>query len=221
MRRDGCEYCIMKWQSVLTAKDVDITFLPFNQRNIKTLRLNKKMSAYEYGVTVTMRPTQEDKQLMLGYLITLRDKQVAQGGGGINAADFFVIEEMIRTNDLKKAQLYLGIAIRKQEKKDMEQKMMMMKQQEQVQIETAKATKQGEAELEELKAQLEMQKLQMEHQQKKEILEIEKQNNLELMLYKVQADTGRDLVSASSKDAGGREATGGGASNIERGIAVR
>jgi hypothetical protein len=227
IRHQGCEYAAMKWQSVVTAKDVDVSLIPFNEGNVKNVRITKDFSLYDLGISVVLMPTEVDKQMMMQQIIQLRDRNAAEGSGGITAADYFVLSEMVKAGDIKKAQLYLSIAVRKQKEESLKERQMLMQQQQQVQIQTAQASDQSKAQVLQMEHQLKMQEMQMEHQLKMQEMEKKKNDQIELIIAKTQADTGRDMVNKdNTPDEGlvmneGRQQSGMGQSNLERNDMLR
>lgn len=222
MRTMGADYCVRKWQMVVLSGGANtIKYLPIHERSVKMIKISKDLSNYEFGIYVSLRPTEQEKQLLLQHIMQLRQQRTTTGSGGLNEADFFVVSEMIREGDLKKAQLFLTISTRRQQMQDIQERQMMMEQQKNVQIETAQASTKAEMEKIQMEHALKMQEAQMKHQFDIELQDKKKNDQIEILVAQAQAQTGRDLVTQDSKKGAGAPQKGAGASNIQRQEMVR
>lgn len=101
-----CKYCVLKWQTALMGGDININFIPFGDSSIKTISLSKELYEYDYGIQITLAPSNEDRQMLLANLQEM--KQTNQ----LAIEDYFVLFNMIRNGDIKKAQLYMSKAVK-------------------------------------------------------------------------------------------------------------
>ena len=104
--KNWCKYTVLKWQTALMAGDIDIKYVPIGDSVIQTISLSKDMYMYDYGVHVTLTPSMEDRQLLLQNIQAMRNNDQ------LAIEDYFVLYNMIKTGDIKKAQLFLSKAVK-------------------------------------------------------------------------------------------------------------
>jgi len=104
LTKNWARYTTLKWQTALMGGDIDINFIPIGDSVIKSISLSKELYMYDYGVMMTLVPTQEDKQLLMQNLHEMKAQQQ------IGVDDFFMLWSMVKNGDIKKAQLYLSKA---------------------------------------------------------------------------------------------------------------
>lgn len=120
------------WQIMLL--DGDIRKVYVANRTVKFLSLPKKLAFHEFRIGIEQIPSDEEKELMINKLFQDNSTQV------INSSDFFVLYNMIKSNDFKQAQLFYAKAIRKQERAMMEQQQMQMQMQAEANIAASRAS---------------------------------------------------------------------------------
>jgi hypothetical protein len=125
------------WQIMVLDGDIKKTFIA--NRTIKYLSLSKKVAFHEFRIGIEQIPSDEEKELMVNKLF----QDNAQGV--INTSDFFVLYNMIKSNDFKQAQLFYSKAVRKQERAMMEQQQAQMQAQAQANIQASRAMAEDKA----------------------------------------------------------------------------
>lgn len=184
--QNDCQYTAYKWKSALVSGDIKSAYIPIGDNIIKPVLLTKDLYNYDMGIKVLLKPTQEDKQLLLQQLF--QDKE----NNKISPGDYYVAYNMIQAGDLKKAQLFLA--------KASERWMMRLQQME---IEKMNAQAQGNAQAAVVSEQARMQTEQVKIQGEKEKLileyELRKQENAQLHGYKMEEIT-REVQSKTDGD---------------------
>lgn len=105
-----CKYTVLKWQVALMGGDIDVNYIPFGDSSIKTISLSQQLYEYDYGIQITLTPSSEDRQMMLGKLEGMHQQNQ------IAIEDYFVLTNMIRSGDIKKAQLFLSKCVKEHRK---------------------------------------------------------------------------------------------------------
>lgn len=112
-------YWMLKYQVLLSSGDIDITYTPIGSNTIEAATLTSDLTAYDFGLQVEVLPSNEERVMMMQYLIGQRDT------GTIDPVDFFIIKQLIDNNQIKLAQVYLVKAI--DEKQQRMQQMELQK----------------------------------------------------------------------------------------------
>lgn len=160
MNKNAYQYWMLKWQSVLVNGDIDVTYTPLGSTTIESVTLLKELTYYEFGLAVELMPTNEEKMLLMQYLIHQRDSNM------IDAHHVFMIEAMIRTGRIKLAKLYISKAI--QEKRA---------QAQQDELERIEANGRANSQPILLADQAKVEAINVEYQKKMELAELEAKLN--------------------------------------------
>ena len=139
-----------------------------------------------------IKPTQEDKQLMLQQLTVMQQQsQLAM-------SDFFVVYNMVQAGDYKKAQLYLAKANEQFMALQHQRSMEQMQAQTQGNAEAAAMAEQARMQTEVQLKQLEMQMEEMRHQLRLQENQQKHEHRLREIMAKEGATTERDLINKAS-----------------------
>ena len=170
-------YVIKLWQlQLLETGDIRITYQ--NNRTIKVLSLGKGLAYNEFGIVLTVLPTEEKKMFMLQNLAA--DK--AQGKVG--EADYFVLLNMIEQNDFKKAQFYYVRAVEKAKAAEHQRQLEMIQAQGQQIAQQAQVAEQAKGQTLQMKGQNELEQIQLDK-------DLERRNKKEEIILNNSYDDGR------------------------------
>jgi hypothetical protein len=171
------KYCALKWQTAVLGGDIDITYTPLDDNIIKHFKLTKDLFEYDFGIKVILKPSAEDKQMLL------QDIQAKKEQNLLAAHDYFVLYRMINNGDLRQAEVYYARAVEEQKSRNHQQAIEMQQAQAQAQGEANLAIEQAKQQTIQAQLQADMAKINLEWDRKKEIemLKIEsmKQINME------------------------------------------
>lgn len=172
-----CKYVAQKWQVSVLEGEIKTGYIPIGDNILKPVLISKDLYDYDFGIKISLRPSQEDRQMLLQLLFQM------QQGNQISAADYFVLYNMITAGDLKKAQLYLAKANATYIQQLQQMEMQKMQQQSQGNAQAAQMAEQAKAQTAQMLTQLEIQKLTAEHRmtlQRDELLHQYKMQELTL-----------------------------------------
>lgn len=151
-----CRYVAQKWQVSVLNGDIKTAYIPIGDNILKTVTLGKDLYDYDYGIKINLRPTQEDRQMLIQQLFGMQQQQQISG------ADFFVLYNMITSGDLKKAQLYFAKATAAFMRTQQQMRMQEMQAQSQSNAQAAQVAEQAKMQTMQMEMQLAMQKMQIE-----------------------------------------------------------
>lgn len=175
--QNTCQYVAQKWQVSVLSGEIKTEYIPIGDNIIKPVLITKDLYDYDFGIKVILKPTQEDKQMLLQMLFQM------QQTNQISAADYFVLYNMINAGDIKKAQMFLAKANATYIKQLQEMEMMKQQQLAQSNAQSAQIAEQARQQTEQLKMQLEAQMKEMEYKlmmQRDELLHNFKMQQLQL-----------------------------------------
>jgi hypothetical protein len=156
--QNQCKYVAQKWQVAVLAGEINTGYIPIGDNILKPVLVSKDLYDYDFGIKITLRPTQEDRQMLLQTLFQM------QQGNQVSAADYFVLYNMITSGDLKKAQLYMAKANAAYLKQLQQMELQKLQQQSQGNAQAAQMAEQAKAQTAQLTTQLEIQRMQVEYQ---------------------------------------------------------
>jgi len=148
-----CKYACLKWQTALMGGDIDVNYVPMGDTMIQTIKLSKDMYLYDYGIHITLIPSQEDRQMLLQNIQQMRiADQLA-------IEDYLVLHNMIKTGDIKKAQLFLAKAVKEYRKLQHQRQLEQMDAQGKANGEAAVMAEQARAQTSQIKLQGDLAKI--------------------------------------------------------------
>lgn len=103
--RDCCQYWMLKWQVAVVNGEIDLTYTPIGEDTFNAARLTDNIMDYEFGIQLEILPNDEEKQMLLQHVFALWQN------GGIPVDDYFVVENFVKTNQVKAAKLYISKAV--------------------------------------------------------------------------------------------------------------
>jgi len=158
--QNQCRYVAQKWQVAVLSGEIKTGYVPIGENILKPVLLSKDLYDYDFGIKIELKPTQENKQVLL------QDLMQAKAMNQISTADYFVVYNMIQSGDFKKAQLYLAKAAERWQKQMQAMEIEKMNAQAQGNAEAAQVAAQAQAQNMQLEAQLKAQNMQLEAQLK-------------------------------------------------------
>ena len=170
--------------------------------NVSTLEEISNLHLHDFGIFLELVPDEEEKQRLENNI------QVALQGGAIYLEDAIDIREV---RNIKLANQLLKIRRKKKQQEDQQTAQANIQAQANANAETAEraaaaemqkkqAITESEAQLEQLKGQLEIQKLEREAAIKKELMQYEFQLNMQLKQAETQAVSEKDKFKEDRKD---------------------
>jgi hypothetical protein len=168
-----CKYAVLKWQVALMGGEIDVNYVPIGDTTIRTISLSKDLYMNDFGIQLTLLPSKEDQQMLLGNLEGMKNAdQVA-------IEDYFILYNMVRSGDVKKAQFYLSKAVKNWRKIRHQQEMEKMQQQGQANGEAAVMAEQARLQTAQAKLQGDLAKIAAQGQEDRKTLELEYQLKME------------------------------------------
>jgi len=170
--------------------------------NVATLEEMSELHLYDFGIFIDLQPDEEERALLENNIQMALQQQV------IELADAIDLREI---KNIKLANQLLKIRRKNKLSKDQALQQQNMQQQAQLNQQSAQAASQaeiqknqalnaGKAELEQLKAQLDSQKMAEEVQYKKELMRLEFEMNMQLKDIEVEGTKGREKEKEDRKD---------------------
>lgn len=170
------KYCALKWQTAVLGGDIDITYTPLNDTNIRHFKLTEDLYDHDFGIKIILKPSEQDKQMLLA------DIQQKKETGLLAAHDFFVLYQMIQNGDLRQAEIYYSRAVEEQKARNHQEAMQLQQAQAKAQGEANIAYEQAKQQTLQLESQLKMAEINLEYDRKERIemmrLEAEKEMNM-------------------------------------------
>ena len=147
-----------------------------DDNTIRHFKLTKDLYDYDFGIKIILKPSEQDKQMLLA------DIQAKKEQGLLAAHDYFVLYKMISNGDLRQAEVYYSRAVEEQKSRNHQEAMQLQQAQAQAQGEAGIAMEQAKQQTLQMQAEIEMAKINLEYDRKKEIemlrIEAEKEMNL-------------------------------------------
>ena len=170
--------------------------------NVSTLKEMSELHLYDFGIFLELQPDEEERMLLENNVQMAIQQQV------IELADAIDIREI---KNIKLANQLLKLRRKKKIEKDQQMQQQNMQQQAQLNQQSAQAAAQsdiqknqaltaGTAEIENLKAQLNSQKMVEEVQMKKELMKLEFELNMQLKNLEVEGGKGKEKEKEDRKD---------------------
>jgi hypothetical protein len=170
--------------------------------NVSTLKEMSELHLYDFGIFLELQPDEEERMLLENNVQMAIQQQV------IELADAIDIREI---KNIKLANQLLKLRRKKKIEKDQQMQQQNMQQQAQLNQQSAQAAAQsdiqknqaltaGTAEIENLKAQLNSQKMVEEVQMKKELMKLEFEFNMQLKNLEVEGGKGKEKEKEDRKD---------------------
>jgi hypothetical protein len=169
--------CVAKYATPEQKKKLSIS------RSLEIVAVSEKIFDYDFDTQVVPGLNSSDKALMLENLMQMRNSSRQGGMKSMSESDMLIIENMIRSDKLKQAQIYTAFAVAKREQQDAQQQQQSIQMNGQMQQQSVAAKGQTDAQLNQQSAQqeaaLQQQKLdaQMRSQIQLEILKGQNQLN--------------------------------------------
>ena len=170
--------------------------------NVATLEEMAELHLYDFGIFIDLMPDEEEKMVLENNIQMALQQQI------IELADAIDIREI---KNIKLANQLLKIRRKRKLDKDQAQQQQNIQMQAQMNQQSAQAAAQsemqknqaitaGQAELEQLKAQLSSQKMTQEVMHKKELMQLEFEMNMQLKGVEVEGVKARDTEKEDRKD---------------------
>lgn len=152
------ESAIMRIQSMLMAGDVYT--LALGEETARIIKLSKDLSIREFGISMTKRPTEEEKKILI------QEAKNLFGSDFVGMDDIFFIKNI---DNMKAAEALLAMRIEKKRKQKMEESMMLQQQNAQVQMQSNQMSEQAKQQTMQLEYQLKAQLMQQEYELKMQL----------------------------------------------------
>ena len=169
----------------------------------ESVTLNKDVFKYDMGIRMVMKPTDEQKQMVLQAAIKAQSVPLEQGG--ISAGDLFMIQNAIEEGNLKYAQIYLALKEKQNkefaaqmQKDNIDHQQAGAQQTAQVQGEIYKQNKiadaQAEIMVEQAKSDNRKKEAMIAHQNKMVELQFTKGVDTQIAAHKQEKETERAII---------------------------
>tara|TARA_R110002020_G_scaffold467034_1_gene690245 strand:- start:283 stop:2706 length:2424 start_codon:yes stop_codon:yes gene_type:complete len=170
--------------------------------NVATLEEMSNLHIHDFGIFIELKPDEEEKQMLENNI------QVAVQQQAIDLEDAIDLREI---NSIKLANQLLKLRRQKKQKKDQELKQQNIQVQAQAnaqqqqqaaqsEVQKQQALLQLDSQMEQLKSNLEAQKIAQEVAAKKELMQLEFQMNMQLKQMEVEAVKGKEKEKEDRKD---------------------
>ena len=170
--------------------------------NVATLEEMSSLHIHDFGIFIELKPDEEEKQMLENNI------QAAVQQQAIDLEDAIDLREI---NNIKLANQLLKLRRQKKQKKDQELKQQNIQAQAQAnaqqqqqaaqsEVQKQQALLQIDSQMEQLKSNLEAQKIAQEVAAKKELMQLEFQMNMQLKQMEVEAVKGKEKEKEDRKD---------------------
>lgn len=187
-----CKYTVLKWQAALIGGDININFIPFGDSSIKTISLSSGLYEYDYGIHITLAPSNEDRQMLLAKLEGMQQENQ------IPIEDYFVLFNMIRNGDIKKAQLFLAKSVKAHRKLMHQMELEKLKAQGEANGQAAAMAEQERAKTMQVKAAVEKELIVAQGEEDRKTIAFQAQFNMKAQedkdVRKLQSDASLKIV---------------------------
>lgn len=168
--------CVAKYATPEQKKKLSIS------RSLEIVAISEKIFDYQFDVQIKPGLNDSDKQLMMENLMNMRSAARQGGLQSMSESDFLIIENMIRSDRLKQAQIYTAYAVTKRQEQAKQEQQQAIQMNGQVQQQTQGQKAQSDAQMQQQQVQneasLQAQKGQQQIQQATQIEIIKGQNQL-------------------------------------------
>jgi hypothetical protein len=188
MYENWAKYCGLKWQTATLAGDIDITYTPLNDNVIRHFKLTKGMYEHDFGIKIILRPSDQDKQLMLQDIMAKKEQNL------LAAHDYFVLHQMINNGDIRQAQVYFSRAVEEQRRKLHQEQMQLQQAQAKAQGEANMALEQAKQQTMQVETQAKIALINAEYDRKEKLLTMQLQANKEISGQKIEGNLATSLM---------------------------
>ena len=170
--------------------------------NVATLEEMSNLHLYDFGIFIELTPDEEERAMLENNI------QVAVAQKGIDLEDAIDLREI---KNIKLANQLLKIRRKRKQEKDQQIQQQNIQAQAQANAQAQEAAAQSEVkkqeslvaintQLEQVKSQLDIEKMNQEAQLKKQLMQLEFQLNMQLKQMEVEANKGKDTQKEDRKD---------------------
>ena len=177
-----------KWRISLYAGDIEVDDVPLSDGLIRSITISKDLYNYDYGLYMTVKPTEEDKQIMIADIVGKRNNQQ------IPAAESFTLIRMIRNGDLKMAEYYYAKAEERFKKQVAAEQQQIVEAQAQANAQSAQSAEQSKQQSLRLEYQLKNEHERVKEEEKRKTLAMQVGFNAETYRAKSASDVERSFV---------------------------
>jgi hypothetical protein len=183
-----CKYTVLKWQTALMGGEINVDFVPIGDSTIQTVALSEDLYLYDFGVHVTLIPSEKDRQLLLQDLMNMKNQNQ------LGVDDYYVLYNMINNGDVKKSQLYLSRAARQHRDMLQQQEMQKMKAQGEANGQAAQMAAQAAQQTEQVKLQAKLAVIAAQGEEDRKTIQFQAKFDLERDGQKAANDMGKDVM---------------------------
>lgn len=168
--------CVAKYATPEQKKKLSIS------RSLEIVAISEKIFDYQFDVRIIPGLNDADKQLMLEQVMNMRSAARQGGQASMSEFDLLILENMIRSDKLKQAQIYAAFAVTKRQEQAKAEQQQAIQMNGQVQQQSQGQKAQSDAQLQQQEVQneaaLQERKLQAQMQQATNLEIIKGQNQL-------------------------------------------
>jgi hypothetical protein len=183
------KYTGCKWQVAVIDGDIDINYVPINDNVVKNIKLSGDLYDYDFGIKITLIPSEQDRQMLLQDILAKRQNQE------IAPQDYIVLYNMIRGGDFKKAQLFMAKSMERQSALKQQQSVQQMQAQSQAQAQAAMAIEQEKAKTMQMEFQLKGQLIVLQAQEERKTLQLQAQLQAQGLGVAANLESQKEMVS--------------------------
>lgn len=187
--------CLLKWQAALVAGDIDIEFVPMGDELLKRVKLTEDLYNVDFGITISVLPSEEERNIFL------QDLMMQKQQGTIDVADYFILMRMVKSGDLKRAELFLAKSVKKQQQLTQQQEMQKIEAQAQANAQAAQAAEMARAQTVQQQTQAHIALEQAKGEEHRRNLQLEYELKMQLERVKQEAQLGNDMSNSVLNDA--------------------
>lgn len=187
--------CVLKWQVAVLGGDIDIAFIPMGDEQLKRIKLTEDLYDYDFGIMISVLPSDEEKQLFI------QDLMMQKTNGAIAIDDFFILMNMVKGGDVKRAEMYLSKSVKKQQQILQQQELDKIKAQGEANAQAALAAEQARAQTIQLEAEAKIRIMQAQEKEKRETLQLEYKLKIDLENAKQAGTMQNSLVDNLTQNA--------------------
>ena len=197
-----CRACVDRLQVLAKFGDITIYDTSIGKVGTQVIVIGKDINQYDYALRIELKPTDEDKKIILNAALeSLKSKR--QGGAGIKMSDFMFVKRQLQAGNSLYAESYLAYKEEQSEKEKDKSAEKNMQQNSQIQQETEKMKQQiyamqkqidlqHDVALETKKTELEMQVKKLDEQLKEQ--EIRLKGNIDAQHIVIKEHMGKEYA---------------------------
>lgn len=189
------KYAMLKWQIALISGDVSGEYSPLGDSAVKHIKLTSDLYNYDFAIHLVPLPNEEERNLMLQDLLMKRQESK------ISEKDYLVVYRMIKTGDIKKAQVFLARAVEKQEQVLHQRQLQMLQEQGKANAQAAIAAEQERAKTARIEADEKIRIQEHKYQKEQEKMRLNSALKMQEMDKQAALGIGGGLVDATTKTA--------------------